>query len=245
MAYATRNLAGTIVPPTAVILGAGFSKWAAGLPVAESLFAFRLAPMTGREERRLISLKREKAAWGVKHPGAPAETFITHAIRQRDRTRRTTMWYITRRLSDPFIASVLGGRQTLMIDDARAKSLQGVRRAQRFLQKVAWAPLAGVVTPNYDLLLEYALGTGGFNYGVKGEVLYGRGKNPVFPWQGAWPVLSGDLPLAKVHGSISWDGTSRYTDGRCGVRGDALIIPPYVGKRRPAALREIWDLAEA
>ena len=185
-----------------------------------------------------------KAKWNREYPGAPTEKFVSQMIRASDRTRQAALWYITRRLSDPFIARMLGGRQTLMIDDARSRNLAGVRRAHRFIQSVAWAPLSGVVTPNYDLLVEYALGTGGFNYGHKGEVLYGRGKNPWFPWQGAWPVLSGDLPVAKIHGSIL-DRNTRYTDGRCGVGGDALIIPPYAGKPRPPMLREIWKLASS
>jgi hypothetical protein len=236
-------MAGAIVQPTAVFLGAGFSKWAAGLPIAQGLLDFRVATLNRREQRRLELLRLANAKWNSENPGAPTEKFVSQMIRGSDRTRRAVLWYITRRLSDPFVARMLGGRQTLMIDDARSRNLTGVRRANRFIQSVAWAPLSGIVTPNYDLLVEYALGTAGFNYGQKGEVLYGRGKNPWFPWQGAWPVLSGDLPVAKIHGSISWDQTTRYTDGRCGVRGDALIVPPYAGKRRLPVLQEIWKLA--
>lgn len=245
MGCAERKMAGAIVQPTVLMLGAGFSKWAAGLPVAQCLFDFRITPLNAGEERRLDLLRREKAHWDSKNPDGLAERFVAQMIRATDRARRAVLWYITRRLSEPFIAPMSGGRQALMIDDARSRNLRSVQRVQRFLQKVAWTPLSGVVTPNYDLLVEYALGTAGFNYGEKGEVLYGRGKNPSFPWQGAWPVLSGDLPIAKIHGSISWDSKTRYTDGRCGVRGNALIVPPHAGKRRPPVLQRTWRLADS
>ncbi len=231
--------------PTALILGAGFSKWAAGLPVAEGLFDFRITPLNIGEQRRLARLSGEKERWDEANPGGMAEEFVAQMIRTTDRTRRALLWYLTRRLSEPFIGTMLGGRQTLMIDDARSGKLRGVQRIQRFLRNVAQAPLSGVVTSNYDLLIEYALGTSAFNYGAKGEVLYGRGKNPTFPWQGAWPMLRGDLPLAKIHGSISWSDNTRYTDGRCGLRGDALIVPPHAGKQRPPVLQATWKLAES
>src|SRR5260370_760228 len=144
-------------------------------------------------------------------------------MRDAKRHSCVVLWYVTRRLSDPFIASISGGRQVLMIDDSRAGTLRSVRRVAKFFETAARNPLAGIVTPNYDLIFEYALGTGGFNYGHVGEVLNGRGRNPQFPWQGAYPMLTGHVPIAKVHGSISWDPDARYTDGRCGIRCSAHL----------------------
>jgi hypothetical protein len=245
MPNAYRQLAGAVVRPTALILGAGFSKWAGNLPVAQQLFDFHLSVLNEREQRRLSFLKKTRADWDRSHADGQAEHFIKDMLRTSERHRRTVLWYLTRRLSDPFIARISGGRQVLMIDDKRARILRGVKRATKFFEMVAWNPLAGVVTPNYDLLVEYALGTQGFHYGHIGEVLNGRGKNPLFPWQGAYPILTGQLPLAKIHGSISWDHNSHYTDGRCGIRGNALIVPPYPNKPRPPALRHAWELAES
>ena len=244
-ASARSQLAGAIVQPTALVLGAGFSKWAAGLPVAQRLFDFRLSPLNTRELRRLQFLRHAKAEWNRQHPDGQAESFIGDMLRSSPRYRQTVLWYLTRRLSDPFVASISRGSQVLMIDDRRAQRLGGIRRVAKFFQLAALNPLAGIVTPNYDLLVEYALGTRGFNYGHIGEVLTGRGRNPLFPWQGANPVLTGHLALAKVHGSISWDQHSRYTDGRCGMRGDALVVPPYPDKPRPPELEDVWELAES
>ena len=237
-------MAGAIVQPTALILGAGFSRWATGLPVAETLFDFRITPLNSAENGRLARLREAKRRWNSDNPGGLAEQFVAHMLQVGERNRRIVLWYLTRRLSEPFIATVLGGRQTLMIDDSRAGSLRGVRRAHRFLERLSVSPISGIVTPNYDVLVEYALGTRGFDYGTTGEVLYGRGKNPVFPWQGAWPVLCGDLPIAKIHGSLSWTEDTKYTDARCGLRGNALIVPPHAGKGQPQMLEQTRHLAE-
>ena len=56
--------------------------------------------------------------------------------------------------------------------------------------------------------------------------------------------LSGNMPLAKIHGSISWDLTGKYTDGRRGLTGNALIVAPTPEKMPPEALRNTWELAE-
>lgn len=133
----------------------------------------------------------------------------------------------------------------MMIDDSRAGAIKGVVRARKFLQRVLEVPINGIVTPNYDLLVEYALGTAAFNYGERGEILFGRGKDRGFPWRGAWPIVTGHLPLAKIHGSVSWDDTTRFTDGRAGVNGDAMIVAPYAGKSMPVALRPVWDVARS
>jgi hypothetical protein len=103
--------------------------------------------------------------------------------------------------------------------------------------------VAGIVSCNYDLLVEYALTTRHFNYGVRGQQLHGRGPNPWFPGRGSYPTLQGLLPLAKLHGSLSWEGDRRYTDGRRGLSGKATIIPPRREKEPPPELTATWTLA--
>lgn len=127
-----------------------------------------------------------------------------------------------------------------MIDEYRKFDRPGVRRARDFLRRLGH--VAGIVTTNYDLLVEYALGTKEMNYGERGEVLTGRGPYPVSQW--IKPVtLVGSISVAKVHGSISWDGTARYTDGRRGLTGDALIVAPTPEKGMPGSLGGTWALA--
>jgi len=128
-----------------------------------------------------------------------------------------------------------------MIDESRKWDRPGVRAAAHFIT-LCMSQLSGIVTLNYDLLVEYALGSKGFNYGSFGKVLQGRGPYPVSQWRN--PVaLRGRLPLVKLHGSISWDATGKYTDGRRGLGGKALIVTPTPEKRVPAELQEQWNLS--
>lgn len=229
-----------------LILGAGFSNWAASLPVAADLFDFAIEPFGGREDKRLCSVRELKASWDLAHPTDPAEAFIDFAMRQNRRTAQLVVWYVVRRLSDPFIwvewHAGKKRRHVLMLDEHRKDERPGVQEARGFLAGVLGALLKGIITTNYDLLIEYALGTTRFNYGVLGEPLVGRGAYPVSTWLHP-VVLTGPVSLAKVHGSISWDASAHYTDGRRGLAGNALILAPVPSKSAPPELAGQWQLA--
>ena len=229
-----------------LFLGAGFSKWAAGLPVAGQLFDFQVCPFGVREQTKLQLAIKLKENWDKMHPNELAEKFISDALSFSARERQAVLWYIVRRLSDPFIWTEFHSqrwrRHVLMIDEYRKYEIEGVKQAQKFLNRFLGPSLSGITTTNYDLLIEYALGTIGFNYGLRGQRLTGRGAYPVSQWQN--PVtLKGSVPLAKIHGSISWDENSYYTDGRRGLTGNALIVAPTPEKRYPKMLADQWNLS--
>ena len=231
----------------ALFLGAGFSKWAVDLPVASQLFDFNIEPWGPRENRKLELVKRLKRNWDITHPNGLAEQFIADTLNFEDKKRQAVLWYIVRRLSEPFIwkefHSQKWRRHVFMIDENRRFNVPGLVNAQSFLLKFYNPPLAGIVTTNYDMIVEYALGTHRFNYGVRNQTLIGRGPYPVSQWRN--PVtLKGDVFLAKVHGSISWDDHAYYTDGRRSITGDALIVAPTPEKKPPACLKSVWELAE-
>jgi hypothetical protein len=228
-----------------VFLGAGFSKWAAGLPVAAELFDFALKPFGIREEDKLRRVIQLKAAWDAEHGAGTAEQFIAEMLTKASDIRGAVLWYIVRRLSEPYIwiewHSGKWRRHVLMIDENRRLERPGVTRARDFIVGLG-CDITGVLTANYDLLIEYALGTKLFNYGRGAEVLIGRGPYPTSQWRN--PVtLTGSLPLAKMHGSISWNSKGRYTDGRRGLTGNALVVAPTPVKTPPAALATVWKLA--
>jgi hypothetical protein len=230
----------------ALLTGAGFSYWAAGLPLARELFDFQVVPFGPRELNRLKQVGEAKQAWDHLHPDQPPEAFIAYAMQRSISSRRAVLWYIVRRLSEPYIwyehHAFRWRRHVLMIDENRADDRPGVRAVRQFISRLFQDTLAGVLTTNYDLLVEYALGTKHFNYGLPGETLTGRGPYPVSQWRN--PVrLTGRTPLAKVHGSISWDRHRRYTDGRRGLTGDALIVAPTPDKRAPPELLREWESA--
>lgn len=229
-----------------LLLGAGFSKWAADLPVAAGLFDFEVNLFGQREQARLEMVRQLKKDWDEKHPQAYSEQFIENILAfQDEKAKRAVLWYVVRRLSEPYIwrewHAQRWRRHVLMIDENRKFDRPGVKAARTFLSKFMMQ-LSGIVTTNYDLLVEYALGTKLFNYGHQGEYLTGRGAYPVSQWEN--PVmLKGNIPLAKVHGSISWDADGRYTDGRRGITGNALIVAPTPEKKPPGMLRREWELS--
>lgn len=238
--------AGAAKAMNAIFAGAGFSKWAANLPLAQELFDFRIAPFGPREASRIAGVRATWDLWCQTHSQEPVEAFVHFAMTTSERSRGLIIWYIARRLSEPYMWSEWHAwrwrRHVLMIDEHRALERPGVRVARDFMFMLLEHHLAGILTANYDLLLEYALSTKHFNYGEQGQALTGRGPYPLSQWRNP-VILSGRTPLAKLHGSISWDRRSRYTDGRRAITGDALIVAPTPDKAPPRDLRYEWDLA--
>jgi len=231
-----------------VFVGAGFSTWAAGLPVARDLFDFNVDSWGPRDALRLDLLRSLKDKWDTTHRHGLAEQFVADLLGSSSRTRQAVLWYLGRRLSEPFIWTEYHAqrrrRHVLMIDENRRFDVRGMTAASRFLTMIVARAVSGIVTTNYDMVVEYALGSNGFNYGEPGEVLRGRGAYPVSTWRNP-VVLLGMTPLAKIHGSISWDHEGHYTDGRRGITGNALIVAPTQEKQRPTLLEPVWRLAEA
>ncbi len=231
----------------ALFLGAGFSKWAANLPVASQLFDFDIEPWGPREYKKLEVVKLLKHNWDISHPYGLTEQFIADALNFQKNNKEAVLWYLVRRLSEPFIWKEFHAqrwrRHVLMIDENRRFNINGVNKTRSFLQRFCGPALAGIVTTNYDMLVEYALGTKGFNYGVPNQTLMGRGPYPVSQWRN--PVaLKGMIPLAKIHGSISWDENAYYTDGRRGLTGHALIVAPTPEKQPSESLKSVWNLSK-
>ena len=230
-----------------LFLGAGFSSWSADLPTAKDLFNFTIQPFGKRESNRLRQVILLKRSWDKDNPHGQPEHFIEWVTKNlSEEEKHQVLWYVVRVLSEPFIYSEFHAgrerRHVLEIDENRKYNIKGVASAQRFLGKFSQR-LGGIITTNYDMLVEYALGTKGFNYGVPKEVLSGRGPYPVSQW--LHPVtLTGQLPLAKIHGSVSWDGQNHYSEGRRGLTGKALIVAPAASKDIPDSLKPAWSLAK-
>jgi len=231
-----------------ILFGAGFSKWALDLPLASQLFDFKITPFGVREAKKLASITRVKNNWDAENPQELTEKFIADALTRPDITKELVLWYIVRRLSEPFIwedrYAFRTRRHVLMIDENRKYEVEGVRKAQAFISNIkANKELSGIITTNYDLIIEYVLGTKGYNYGVRGQKLIGRGAYPVSQWLKPI-ILSGDISLAKIHGSLSWDENGDFTDGRRGITGNALIVAPTPEKEPSELLGFHWGLAE-
>lgn len=228
-----------------LFLGAGFSKWASNLPVVGELFDFDIFVRGPLEEKKLDQVRKLKAYWDYSNPSENPEKFISHAhtlMRKKDLDK--VLWYIVRRLSDPFLVNDPWDPRTRipMIDEKVVSKMEGVIKARAFLNKCK-PKMSGIITTNYDLLIEYALGSGGFNYGMQGQHLPGRGLYSVPKWNRKPVSLSGDISLAKLHGSINRDAAGYYSDGRRAITGKALVVAPVHEKKPPLELQAEWDLA--
>ena len=226
-------------PHVVLLAGAGFSKWSCDLPLVSELFDFKVHPDNAIEERRLTRLEDTYRKWRISNPDDHNEAFILFSQGRPNRFNLTN-WYITRRLSEEFVVHS-GRRYTWYINSYHSQLHDGIKKARELFdslrQSVALLRL-GIITTNYDLITEYALGTRGFNYGKVGEQI---GYTP-YPYP--QPVYAvGETPIAKLHGSISWDDHRRYPDCRCGLTGKCLIVPPVTEKKAPKLLRDQWGLA--
>jgi hypothetical protein len=224
----------------ATLLGAGFSKWCCNLPLAAELFDFKIHLYNESEEKRVARLKEKYQLWRKSHPKEHNESFIRHAQVPAGRFSLVN-WYITRRLTEPFIV-VSGRRRTWYINSYRPKYHGGIERARRMIDLLKSAKgvhQLDIITTNYDMVAEYALGTRAFNYGIPGEQI---GFTP-YPY--TRPLyLTGDVRILKLHGSISWNKDAKFPDLRFGLSGKCLIVPPVTEKRVPKLLKPQWALAK-
>lgn len=99
--------------------------------------------------------------------------------------------------------------------------------------------LEGIVTTNYDLVVEKILGPstkgklGGFNYGRQGQPAQGKHQINSQRWWG--PVtIDGTIPLLKLHGSLNWALSDKedidvWVDCRPSLsrKYRPLIVPPH------------------
>jgi hypothetical protein len=225
---------------TALMLGAGFSKWSCDLPLVSELFDFKIRTYNQTEERRVIRLKKIYESWRAKNLHEHIEEFIRFSQGPGLRFNLTN-WYITRRLTEPFV--VHGSRRyTWYINSYYTQQHKGIEKARGIitaLSGISGAENLSILTANYDLVPEYALGTRGFNYGILHERI---GYTP-YPYPR--PVfVTGPVSIAKLHGSISWTEDAKFPDSRCGLTGKCLIVPPVTGKKAPKLLEDQWTLAK-
>lgn len=225
---------------TVLLLGAGFSKWSCDLPLVSELFDFKVHPDNLAEEKRVARLQKHYDSWKRANPHSNNEEFVRYSQAQPNRFNLTN-WYVTRRLCEPFIVQ-RSRRYTWYVNSYHPRNHKGIRKANDIIEAVqqsASLPV-GIITTNYDLIPEYVLGTRRFNYGKDREQI---GYTP-YPYP-APLYTAGEIAIAKLHGSISWDHDRKYPDCRCGLTGKCLIVPPIAEKKAPKILRQQWSLARS
>lgn len=226
----------------ALFLGAGFSKWAFDLPLVNQLFDFDISTTSEKEKIKLRLIKKDWFEWEKLNVGVTPEKFIYWSMNKSSHRKSRVIWYVNRRLTEPFMTRIRGAYTAAMFDERVVRENQKIIYLKNFFSLLTKNGLGGILTCNYDTLVECALGMSGFNYGIVGEQLSGRGINPLFPSQNSHLSVTGSIPLAKLHGSLSWGKGVKYTSGRPGRSGNALIVPPAPEKAPPIELQEVWEL---
>ena len=233
----------------AVILGAGFSA-PAGVPLASHLFDRRPAVDRLVRQRLVERVTHEWRVWYARTGGSPEEYLAGLAARGGIMWREA-VWFVS-----VVIATRMGklrpirGQHTLTAHYIQKKSPAVLEQFWSTLFRTRTD--VSVITTNYDILPERGLRNvprprvhrPGFHYGFGSETLLGGG----FPNLDGYPsYVAGQVPLLKLHGSVSWSFERgrlvKYHDCRPAMRGDPAIVAPIVGKTVPHLLRPTWRVA--
>jgi hypothetical protein len=248
------RLANSSGPRTVIFLGAGFSSLA-GVPLAAQLF--RDEPEVDRITRQQLvqTVRNRWLAWHEQTGGAPEE-HLADLEAKGGAAWHEAVWY-----ASLVIAMRMGelrqiGSQPYLTLTKQNLDRRSVPAHEEFWNAVFTRTTAvTVVTTNYDVLAERGMrhrprprvARPGFNYGFGPRHLAGGGYPSYAHIHRI--VACGDVPLLKLHGSISWAECNgelvQYHDCRPAVRGDALIVAPVRGKQPPRLLDPIWRRARS
>jgi hypothetical protein len=229
-----------------LFLGAGFSKpW--GMPIAREVMKLedlKAKTLPGKWQRELVD--RVEACWEAsqdKHEGV-----VDRFAQALQSTPSDILPFsdFARFIALRFSAhhwKVGTARETKWATGDHIRKQKTIPKCyDQFLKAFRSLSLTGIVTTNYDLVVEKLLGPGprgrlgGFNYGKAGESL--EGKHALSSkWSYGPTQLMGKVPLLKLHGSLNWALSSdrsvvKYVDARPsrGRRYEAVLLPPGLSK---------------
>jgi hypothetical protein len=241
----------------ALFLGAGFSKfW--GLPLASEVMDIEsIYHKQHKWQRRL--LKEVKHLWETKaeqHKGVVDDFARILHDSDEDEFQKFVAFLALRVSSEHWRIGTAHATRWAIGDHVR-KQKQIPPQYRLFLNAISKANLLGIVTTNYDIVVEKLLGPlasgrlGGFHYGMRGEQLLGHHQ---LSSQNFYPpvTVKGKVPLLKLHGSLNWElsaeGTvvkhvdCRPSRGQGNKKYQTLLLPPGDSPMIDA-LRPTWDHA--
>jgi hypothetical protein len=234
-----------------IFLGAGFS-YVGYVPLASQLF--NEEPEVDRISRQRLVGRVLKGweAWNQKHGGAPEE-YLAFLQTHGGRSWLDAVWYVAL-----VIALKMGNLEYVGMKPTITRHNIN-RTSQVPIHETFWSTIfkrtndVTVLTTNYDILAERGLRymprprvhRPGFHYGFGVEALAGGGYPSYSHIQKI--AVSGNVPLLKLHGSVSWSYREgkliRYHDCRPAIRGDAAIVAPVTQKTLPEYLQPFWHRA--
>lgn len=244
-----------------IFLGAGFSR-IAGLPLTSELFKSSIDAPSPSSLDRIKKVLRTWEKWHEKNPEENAEQFIGHIFNLSKSSSSPIPWKWVVEVIAASIATPRG-------PDAgsynhryagRITSPLKCREHQLFWKIVNRIHIRGVISTNYDLVIERGLRHREITRNRMPGIFYGGLDKPQLLKGTALPFsiqkqnrlveLTGKVPLFKLHGSLNWSFESgnliMYQDMRAAFRrgNDAAIIPPLPEKSIPLWLKRTWAEAQ-
>jgi hypothetical protein len=247
----------------AVITGAGYSR-AGGWPDTSAILNHPTWVVSRDKDGRYQAVWDAYGAWKATAPNPSGDVFMAEVAVGHV---PAIVWEMVVEVVQATLASP-GATVSPLVSPRYADSLmQGSKVASHrdyFASVMAAGDLAGVISLNYDLLVEKVLWPSPlpplpcFHYGglPMPQVCTGRSSSPFPRDRAREPLeLTGPVPVWKPHGSLNWhrrwanwDRTSAhvtiYPDLRAAFRsrGEAAIIPPVmVEDTGPGWLSQIWE----
>lgn len=229
-------------PKVALFLGAGFSKsW--GLPLASEVLnmeSVREEVFPGKWQRGL--LREIKSVWNATADRHKKEVDEFGRILHGSELFAKFVSFLALRLSSEHWRVGKARETKWGAGDHIRKQKIIPTGYHEFLSAFNGVQLLGIVTTNYDIVIEKLLGPrssgrlGGFNYGMPGEHLVGR-HAVSSQWSYGPVTMTGAIPLLKLNGSLNWAISRngelvKYIDCRPsrGRRYRVLLFPPAHGE---------------
>lgn len=240
-------------PTVSLFLGAGFAKsW--GLPLASEIMdmeSIREKEFPGKWQIKL--LKDIESLWNStidKHNGEVDE--FGRLLHETNQFQDFAI-FLALRLSSRHWHVGTANETKWGTGDHICKKKNIPSEYREFLNVFKAIKLIGIVTTNYDIMIEKLLGPfstgrlGGFNYGIYEEQLIGR-HSVNSRWSYGPVTITGKIPLLKLHGSLNWaledDKLVKYIDCRPsrGKRYKVILLPPG-NTELHRYLEPIWNQA--
>jgi len=246
----------------ACLIGAGYSH-VAGLPLGKDLLSSDVLVTSEWARRHFSAVWEDFHRWESSNPNGFPEQYLTELFVGARGSKAPVF-----SSAIALIAAVLATPRGPDVGTYNTRYSVRVTQPSRCAPHVQlWSTVfqsfdqIGVLTTNYDLLIERALrhrpmkrvfGPGFFYGGLERPQVF---TGLALPFTVQLPMthveLTGSVPLFKLHGSLSWSlaggKMELFQDMRPAFRRSptAAIIPPILHKDTPSWLLPVWTQAEA